>query len=263
MSQRKYFGTDGVRGEVGGDVINAEFALRLGYAAGKVLAKEHSARRGRPTVLIGKDTRISGYMLESALEAGFASAGIEVLLAGPLPTPAVAYLTRTWRLVAGIVISASHNPYYDNGIKFFSAEGLKLGKTQTQRIEAGLRGQIPSSVANSSPYGKAFHKPNMVNYYGHFLLNGLPADIDFSGMRIVLDLAWGASVLIAPEMFRVLGAEVICLHDQPNGDRINVDCGSTNLTALKQAVQEHRADIGFAFDMPMLTNVGKSYYLSY
>jgi phosphoglucosamine mutase len=126
MNQRKYFGTDGVRGKVGGEVINAEFALRLGYAAGKVLAKEHSARRGRPTVLIGKDTRISGYMLESALEAGFASAGIEVLLAGPLPTPAVAYLTRTWRLVAGIVISASHNPYFDNGIKFFSGDGMKL-----------------------------------------------------------------------------------------------------------------------------------------
>ena len=136
--KRKYFGTDGVRGKVGGEVINAEFALRLGYAAGKVLAKEHSARRGRPTVLIGKDTRISGYMLESALEAGFASAGIEVLLAGPLPTPAVAYLTRTWRLVAGIVISASHNPYDDNGIKFFAYGGVKLPDEAEDRIEEHL-----------------------------------------------------------------------------------------------------------------------------
>ncbi|MDO9023191.1 MAG: phosphoglucosamine mutase, partial [Zwartia sp.] len=153
MAKRKYFGTDGVRGLVGGEVINAEFALRLGYAAGKVLSQGHNGRSGRPTVLIGKDTRISGYMLESALEAGFASAGVEVLLAGPLPTPAVAYLTRTWRLVAGIVISASHNPYHDNGIKFFSSKGMKLPDETEAAIEAAI--DEPMVCVDSEKLGRA------------------------------------------------------------------------------------------------------------
>ena len=244
LSKVPLFGTDGIRGRVG-DLLTAPFALQLGFWAGQIL-RENSPVPG--PVFIGQDSRNSSDMLAMAIAAGLTSAGLEVWQLGLCPTPCVAHLVGMMDAIGGIMISASHNPPEDNGIKFFSAEGLKLGKTQTQRIEAGLRGQIPSSVANSSPYGKAFHKPNMVNYYGHFLLNGLPADIDFSGMRIVLDLAWGASVLIAPEMFRVMGAEVICLHDQPNGDRINVDCGSTNLTALKQAVKKHRADIGFAFN---------------
>ena len=244
LSKVPLFGTDGIRGRVG-DLLTAPFALQLGFWAGQIL-KENSLVPG--PVFIGQDSRNSSDMLAMAIAAGLTSAGLEVWQLGLCPTPCVAHLAGIMNAIGGIMISASHNPPEDNGIKFFSAEGLKLGKTQTQRIEAGLRGQIASSIANSSPYGKAFHDPNMVNYYGQFLLNGLPKDIDFSGMRIVLDLACGASVLIAPEMFRVLGAEVICLHDQPNGDRINVDCGSTNLTALKQAVQEHQADIGFAFD---------------
>jgi len=259
LSKALLFGTDGIRGKVG-DLLTAPFALQLGFWAGQIL-RENSLLSG--PVFIGQDSRNSSDMLAMAIAAGLTSAGLEVWQLGLCPTPCVAHLAGRMDAIGGIMISASHNPPEDNGIKFFNAEGLKLGKTQTQRIEAGLRGQIPSSVENSSPYGKAFHKPNMVNYYGHFLLNGLPADIDFSGMRIVLDLAWGASVLIAPEMFRVMGAEVICLHDQPNGDRINVDCGSTNLTALKQAVKKHRADIGFAFNgdadrVMAVDNKGKS-----
>ena len=244
LSKVPLFGTDGIRGRVG-DLLTAPFALQLGFWAGQIL-KENSLVPG--PVFIGQDSRNSSDMLAMAIAAGLTSAGLEVWQLGLCPTPCVAHLAGIMNAIGGIMISASHNPPEDNGIKFFSAEGLKLGKTQTQRIEAGLRGQIASSIADSSPYGKAFHDPNMVNYYGQFLLNGLPKDIDFSGMRIVLDLAWGASVLIAPEMFRVLGAEVICLHEKADGDRINVDCGSTNLTALKQAVQEHQADIGFAFD---------------
>jgi len=246
LSKAPLFGTDGIRGKVG-DLLTAPFALQLGFWAGQIL-KENSSVAG--PVFIGQDSRNSSDMLAMAIAAGLASAGLEVWQLGLCPTPCVAHLAEIMDAIGGIMISASHNPPEDNGIKFFSGKGLKLGKIQTQRIEAGLRGQIPSTatIENCSHYGKAFHDPNMVNYYGQFLLNGLPRDIDFSGMRIVLDLAWGASVLIAPEMFRVLGAEVICLHDQANGDRINVDCGSTNLTALKQAVKEHQADIGFAFD---------------
>ena len=197
LSKVPLFGTDGIRGRVG-DLLTAPFALQLGFWAGQIL-KENSLVPG--PVFIGQDSRNSSDMLAMAIAAGLTSAGLEVWQLGLCPTPCVAHLAGIMNAIGGIMISASHNPPEDNGIKFFSAEGLKLGKTQTQRIEAGLRGQIASSIADSSPYGKAFHDPNMVNYYGQFLLNGLPKDIDFSGMRIVLDLAWGASVLIAPEMF--------------------------------------------------------------
>ncbi len=237
------FGTDGIRGKAG-DLLTAPFALQLGYWAGLVL-KENTPLTG--PVIIGQDSRNSSDMLAMAIAAGLTSAGLEVWQLGLCPTPCVAYLTRITDAIGGIMISASHNPPEDNGIKFFNRDGLKLSKTDTQRIEAGLRGQYSPSIT-SSHWGKTLHNPQMVNDYGQFLLNALPKGIDFQGLKIVLDLAWGASVWIGPEMFKALGAEVICLHEQPNGDRINVNCGSTHLEALKQAVQENNADIGFAFD---------------
>ena len=246
MSQRKYFGTDGVRGEVGGDVINAEFALRLGYAAGKVLAKEHSARRGRPTVLIGKDTRISGYMLESALEAGFASAGIEVLLAGPLPTPAVAYLTRTWRLVAGIVISASHNPYYDNGIKFFSSKGMKLPDETEAAIEAAL--DEPMQCVSSEKLGRARRIDDAPGRYIEFCKSTYPSDLDLGGLKLLVDAANGAAYHIAPHVFRELGAEVTAIGVSPDGFNINKDVGALHPESLVAEVRARGADLGIALD---------------
>lgn len=246
MSQRKYFGTDGVRGKVGGDVINAEFALRLGYAAGKVLAKKHSARRGRPTVLIGKDTRISGYMLESALEAGFASAGIEVLLAGPLPTPAVAYLTRTWRLVAGIVISASHNPYYDNGIKFFSSKGMKLPDETEAAIEAAL--DEPMQCVSSEKLGRARRIDDAPGRYIEFCKSTYPSDLDLGGLKLVVDAANGAAYHIAPPVFRELGAEVTAIGVSPDGFNINKDVGALHPESLAAEVRARGADLGIALD---------------
>lgn len=246
MSKRKYFGTDGVRGKVGGDVINAEFALRLGYAAGKVLAREHSARRGKPTVLIGKDTRISGYMLESALEAGFASAGIEVLLAGPLPTPAVAYLTRTWRLVAGIVISASHNPYYDNGIKFFSSQGMKLPDATQDAIEAAL--DEPLECVSSENLGRARRIDDAPGRYIEFCKSTFPSDLDLGGLKLVVDAANGAAYHIAPHVFRELGAEVHAIGVSPNGFNINKDVGALHPESLVAEVRARGADLGIALD---------------
>lgn len=259
LSKSPLFGTDGIRGRAG-DLLTAPFVLQLGYWAGQVL-KENSPISG--PVIIGQDSRNSSDMLAMAIAAGLTSAGLEVWQLGLCPTPCVAYLARATDAIGGIMISASHNPPEDNGIKFFNREGLKLSKKDSQRIEAGLRGHFSPAIAISANYGKALHDPNMVNHYGQFLLNALPLGIDFQGLKIVLDLAWGASVLIAPEMFRVLGAEVICLHEKADGDRINVDCGSTNLTALKQAVQENQADIGFAFDgdadrVMAIDNTGKS-----
>ncbi len=246
MSKRKYFGTDGVRGKVGGDVINAEFALRLGYAAGKVLAREHSARRGKPTVLIGKDTRISGYMLESALEAGFASAGIEVLLVGPLPTPAVAYLTRTWRLVAGIVISASHNPYYDNGIKFFSSQGMKLPDATQDAIEAAL--DEPLECVSSENLGRARRIDDAPGRYIEFCKSTFPSDLDLGGLKLVVDAANGAAYHIAPHVFRELGAEVHAIGVSPNGFNINKDVGALHPESLVAEVRARGADLGIALD---------------
>ena len=246
MTLRKYFGTDGVRGEVGGEVINAAFALRLGYAAGMVLAKEHSRRRGRPTVLIGKDTRISGYMLESALEAGFAAAGVEVLLAGPLPTPAVAYLTRTWRLVAGIVISASHNAYQDNGIKFFASNGMKLPDETEAAIEAAL--EEPLGCVTSDKLGRARRIDDAPGRYIEFCKSTFPSDLDLDGLKLVVDAANGAAYHIAPHVFKELGAEVHAIGVSPNGFNINKDVGALYPESLVVEVKARGADLGIALD---------------
>jgi phosphoglucosamine mutase len=235
-----------VRGEVGGDVINAEFALRLGYAAGKVLAKEHATRRGKPTVLIGKDTRISGYMLESALEAGFAAAGVEVLLAGPLPTPAVAYLTRTWRLVAGIVISASHNAYQDNGIKFFASNGMKLRDETEAAIEAAL--EEPLGCVTSEKLGRARRIDDAPGRYIEFCKSTFPSDLDLDGLKLVIDAANGAAYHIAPHVFRELGAEVHAIGVSPNGFNINKDVGALHPESLAAEVKARGADLGIALD---------------
>ena len=245
VSKRKYFGTDGVRGKVGGPVINAEFALRLGYAAGKVLARAYSAR-GRPTVLIGKDTRISGYMLESALEAGFSSAGIDVLLAGPVPTPAVAYLTRAWRLVAGIVISASHNPYEDNGIKFFSPQGTKLADAMEADIEAAL--DEPLGCVPSDKLGRARRIDDAAGRYIEFCKSTFASDLDLLGMKLVVDAANGAAYHIAPHVFRELGAEVHAIGCQPDGFNINKDVGALHPESLADEVRRKGADMGIALD---------------
>ncbi len=245
VSKRKYFGTDGVRGKVGGPVVHAEFALRLGYAAGRVLAREYSAR-GRPTVLIGKDTRISGYMLESALEAGFSSAGIDVLLAGPVPTPAVAYLTRAWRLVAGIVISASHNPYEDNGIKFFSPQGTKLPDAMEADIEAAM--DEPLGCVSSDKLGRARRIDDAAGRYIEFCKSTFPSDLDLLGMKLVVDAAHGAAYHIAPDVFRELGAEVHAIGCQPDGFNINKDVGALHPEGLADEVRRKGADMGIALD---------------
>jgi phosphoglucosamine mutase len=227
-------------------VINAEFALRLGYAAGKVLAKEHATRRGKPTVLIGKDTRISGYMLESALEAGFAAAGVEVLLAGPLPTPAVAYLTRTWRLVAGIVISASHNAYQDNGIKFFASNGMKLRDETEAAIEAAL--EEPLGCVTSEKLGRARRIDDAPGRYIEFCKSTFPSDLDLDGLKLVIDAANGAAYHIAPHVFRELGAEVHAIGVSPNGFNINKDVGALHPESLAAEVKARGADLGIALD---------------
>src|SRR5690625_1708262 len=219
MNQRKYFGTDGVRGKAGGPLINAEFALRSGYATGRVFVQHKKAVRERPTVLIGKDTRISGYMLESALEAGLSAAGVDVLLAGPVPTPAVAYLTRTLRLSAGLVISASHNPYYDNGIKFFSAQGMKLPDEVELAIERHL--DEPIGCVSSDKLGRASRINDAAGRYIEFCKSTFPNDLNLSGFKIVVDAAHGAAYHIAPYVFRELGAEVVEIGCSPDGFNIN------------------------------------------
>jgi phosphoglucosamine mutase len=247
MIRRKYFGTDGVRGEVGGSVINAEFALRLGYAAGRVLAREHAVRGGsRPQVVIGKDTRISGYMLESALEAGLSAAGIDVLLAGPVPTPAVAYLTRALRLVAGIVISASHNPYHDNGIKFFSAQGMKLPDDIEADIEAAL--DEPLGCVGSEALGRARRMGDAQGRYIEFCKSTFPNDLDLNGMTIVVDAAHGAAYNIAPHVFRELGAEVHAIGVHPDGFNINKGVGALHPELLAKEVSARGAQLGIALD---------------
>lgn len=247
MIRRKYFGTDGVRGEVGGPVINAEFALRLGYAAGRVLAREHAVRgASRPQVVIGKDTRISGYMLESALEAGLSAAGIDVLLAGPIPTPAVAYLTRALRLVAGIVISASHNPYQDNGIKFFSAQGMKLPDEIEADIEAAL--DEPLGCVSSEGLGRARRMGDAQGRYIEFCKSTFPNDLDLNGMTIVVDAAHGAAYNIAPHVFRELGAEVHAIGVHPDGFNINKGVGALHPELLAKEVKARGAQLGIALD---------------
>jgi phosphoglucosamine mutase len=242
---KKYFGTDGIRGKVGEHPITPEFMLRLGYAAGRVLASK-GTKGARPTVLIGKDTRISGYMLEAALEAGLTAAGVDTLLTGPMPTPAVAYLTRALRAQAGIVISASHNPYYDNGIKFFSAEGAKLGDEIEHAIEAELENVM--QVMESAKLGKARRIDDAAGRYVEFCKSTFPNNMDLHGLKIVLDCAHGATYHVAPPVFHELGAEVIAIGNKPDGLNINLDAGSTHPQALQKAVVEHKADMGIAFD---------------
>ncbi len=238
---RKYFGTDGVRGRVGEHPVTPDFAMRLGYAAGSVLAQE-----GRGAVLIGKDTRASGYMFESALAAGFSAAGMDIGLLGPMPTPAVAYLTRTLRAVAGVVISASHNPHHDNGFKFFSAEGKKLPDRWELAVETQL--EQPIEMVDSELLGKALQIDDAAERYIEFCKSSVPTGFTLRGMRVVLDCANGAAYATAPHVFEALGAEVISIGIEPDGLNINQGCGSTDLQQLKRAVVERQADLGVALD---------------
>ena len=238
---RKYFGTDGVRGRVGDAVINPEFVLKLGWAAGKVLGGEFGGK-----VLIGKDTRISGYMFESALEAGLSAAGLDVRLLGPMPTPAIAYLTRTLRASAGIVISASHNPYYDNGIKFFSAGGEKLPDEVELEIEAML--DQPMTTVASETLGKVKRIEDARGRYIEFCKSTIPSRLSLKGLRVVVDCANGATYHIAPDVFRELGADVIAVGNEPDGLNINEGVGATHPENLAAVVKELRADIGISLD---------------
>jgi phosphoglucosamine mutase len=243
---RKYFGTDGIRGRVGKSPITPDFVMRLGYAAGSALVGRDGSTHERPAVLIGKDTRISGYMLEAALEAGFSAAGVDVMLCGPMPTPAVAYLTRALRLQAGVVISASHNPFDDNGIKFFSAQGTKLPDAVEFDIEARL--EQPMTCMESARLGKARRVDDAAGRYIEFCKSTFPNDLDLRGIRIVVDSAHGAAYHVAPSVFHELGAEIIGVGDAPNGLNINLDVGATAPEALRRAVLENRADCGIALD---------------
>jgi phosphoglucosamine mutase len=238
---KKYFGTDGIRGKVGEYPITADFMLKLGWAAGRVFAKE-----GNGFVLVGKDTRISGYMFESALEAGLSAAGVDTRMLGPMPTPGIAYLTRTLRAKAGIVISASHNPYYDNGIKFFSVQGSKLPDEIEHQIEALL--DAPMTNVESSKLGKVKRVTDAAGRYIEFCKATVPTQLDFKGMRIVIDCANGATYHIAPHVFSEVGAEVVVISADPDGININDDCGATKPTQLASKVIECRADLGIAFD---------------
>ncbi|RZT11105.1 phosphoglucosamine mutase [Duganella sp. CF402] len=242
---RKYFGTDGIRGLVGEAPITPDFVMRLGYAAGKVLASKRSGT-GRPTVLIGKDTRISGYMLEAALEAGFSAAGVDVMLAGPMPTPAIAYLTRALRLSAGVVISASHNPFQDNGIKFFSAQGAKLPDAVELDIEAAL--DEPMNCVPSEKLGRAKRLDDAQGRYIEFCKSTFPNELDLRGLKVVVDCAHGAAYNIAPHVFHELGAEVIAIGNKPDGFNINLEHGATAPKAMAAAVLAHGADLGIALD---------------
>ncbi|MBE8596560.1 phosphoglucosamine mutase [Xenorhabdus sp. BG5] len=241
MSNRKYFGTDGIRGKVGNTPITPDFVLKLGWAAGKVLAR-HGSRK----IIIGKDTRISGYMLESALEAGLAAAGLSASFTGPMPTPAVAYLTRTFRAEAGIVISASHNPYYDNGIKFFSIDGTKLPDDVEEAIEAEM--EKPLTCVESAELGRANRIVDAAGRYIEFCKGTFPSEQSLNGLKIVLDCANGATYHIAPNVLRELGAEVIAIGCEPNGININEECGATDVHSLQQRVLEEQAHVGLAFD---------------
>ncbi len=238
---KRYFGTDGIRGRVGETPITAEFMLKLGWAAGRVLS-----RKGGDKVLIGKDTRISGYMFESALQAGLSAAGTDIKLLGPMPTPAIAYLTRTLHACAGIVISASHNPYYDNGIKFFSSQGKKLPDEVELAIEAELEKSM--STVDSARLGKAERIVDAGGRYIEFCKSTIPSGTDLSGLKLVVDCANGATYHVAPNVFKELGARVMRLAVQPDGLNINAECGSTHPAVLQNAVREQQADLGIALD---------------
>ncbi|MCU7999946.1 phosphoglucosamine mutase [Shewanella sp. SM95] len=243
---RKYFGTDGVRGKVGEFPITPDFAMKLGWAVGTVLASS-----GTKEVLIGKDTRSSGYMLESAMEAGFSAAGVNVALIGPMPTPAVAYLASTFRADAGVVISASHNPFYDNGIKFFSNSGTKLNDAQELEIETLLEKALNQNAMQcvaSEKLGKVRRIDDAAGRYIEFCKGTFPNHLSLAGLKIVVDSAHGAAYHIAPNVYRELGAEVISINDKPNGVNINDHCGATHLDSLQTAVMVHEADLGIALD---------------
>ena len=243
MTQKKFFGTDGIRGRVGVTPITADFMLKLGWASGKVFSENSS---GRKLIIVGKDTRVSGYMFESAIQAGLIAAGVDVALLGPMPTPAIAYLTRTFRAQAGIVISASHNPFYDNGIKFFGADGFKLSDTVQEAIESYL--DKPLVTENPSKLGKAFRVEDAAGRYIEFCKGTLPAGSNLQGLKIVVDCANGATYHTAPMVFRELGATVTELAVKPDGFNINKSCGSTQPAILQDAVLEQEADMGIAFD---------------
>jgi len=238
---RKYFGTDGIRGRVGDFPITPDFMLKLGWAAGMAFRKQ-----GKCRILIGKDTRISGYMFESALEAGLSAAGADVMLLGPMPTPAIAYLTRTFHAEAGIVISASHNPHHDNGIKFFSGQGTKLPDEIELMIEELL--DQPMTVVESEQLGKVSRINDAAGRYIEFCKSSVPSSTDFARLKIVIDCAHGAAYKVAPSVFRELGAHVTVLSAQPNGLNINDNCGSTHIEALQAEVLAQQADLGIAFD---------------
>lgn len=242
---RKYFGTDGVRGLVGEFPMTPGFAMKLGWAAGQVLGAE-----GVKEVIIGKDTRASGYMLESALEAGFSAAGVNIALVGPLPTPAVAYLTSTFRADAGVVISASHNPFHDNGIKIFGQGGFKLTDAQEQEIERLLHVAIEGGMTcvSSDMLGKARRVDDAAGRYIEYCKATLPSSLSLSGLKVVVDCANGAAYKVAPAVYRELGATVVSIHDQPNGVNINAGCGATAMESLRAAVLQHEADLGIALD---------------
>ncbi|HXR01201.1 MAG TPA: phosphoglucosamine mutase [Pseudomonas sp.] len=241
MTSKKYFGTDGIRGRVGQFPITPDFMLKLGWAAGMAFRKMGACR-----ILVGKDTRISGYMFESALEAGLSAAGADVMLLGPMPTPAIAYLTRTFHAEAGIVISASHNPHHDNGIKFFSGQGTKLPDEIEMMIEELL--DAPMTVAESEKLGKVSRINDAAGRYIEFCKSSVPTSTDFAGLKLVVDCAHGATYKVAPNVFRELGAKVTVLSAAPNGLNINDDCGSTHMGALQAAVVAEKADLGIGFD---------------
>jgi phosphoglucosamine mutase len=255
---RKYFGTDGVRGTVGSAPMTPDFVLRLGYAAGKIL----SSNDPNPAVLIGKDTRISGYMIEAALEAGFSAAGVDVHMCGPIPTPAVAYLTRALRLSAGVVISASHNPYPDNGIKFFSGDGFKLPDATEKAIEAQM--EQPMGCNDASKLGRVWRVDDAGGRYIEFCKSTFPAELDLKGLKVVVDCANGADYNIAPHVFHELGADVVPLGVTPDGFNINDEVGATSPKKLIQEVLQQKADLGIALDgdgdrLLMIDSAGRSY----
>ncbi len=240
----KLFGTDGIRGKAG-ELLTPPLALQVGYWAGQILRHQSDASR---TVILGQDSRNSSHMLASALSAGLTAAGVEVWNLGLCPTPTVAYLTHTSEAIGGVMISASHNPPEDNGIKFFSADGTKLAASLQAAIESALRGEAIPPISSDGRWGQHYHRPELVARYAESLHRPLLPELNLQGMKVVLDLAWGAAAEVAPAVFEQMGAKVICLHDYADGDRINVNCGSTHLEPLKAGVRNHGADLGFAFD---------------
>ena len=240
--RRKYFGTDGIRGRVGSALLQPEFIVKLGWAAGKVLANEC----GISQVLVGKDTRLSGYLVESSLEAGLSASGMNVCLLGPMPTPAIAFLTKTMRAQAGVVVSASHNSYEDNGIKFFGPDGMKLSDEFELAIERYI--DLPLSCVDPSQLGKAHRLSDATGRYVQFSKSLFPSNLSLSGLKVVIDCAHGACYQVAPQVFSELGADIICIGIDPNGFNINAGFGATSPNALKEAVIEQGADLGIAFD---------------